>query len=75
MAVSYRPETLTEAVVSAVAEARGVDETDLEKPLYDSVDTEALDSLFRNGTGRVTFEYQNHTISVDNDGSVELDSA
>lgn len=75
MAVIHRPESLSEAVVSAVAEARGVDETALEKPLYDSVDTEALDSLFRNGTGRVTFEYLNHTVSVDHEGSVELDSA
>lgn len=74
MAVLHRRESLTQAVVSALADERGVDETDLEKPLYEVVDPDALDSLFRKGTGRVTFEYLNHTVSVDHEGRVEIDS-
>ena len=43
-------ERVSEVVVTAVADAKGVDPLDLD-PLYDSVDPDALDSLFRGSTG------------------------
>ncbi|MBV0923840.1 hypothetical protein KTS45_06450 [Halomicroarcula limicola] len=40
-------EPLSEAVVYAVAAAKGVDPLDLDERLYDHVNPEALDELFR----------------------------
>ncbi|WP_117594850.1 HalOD1 output domain-containing protein [Haloprofundus halophilus] len=40
-------QTLSEAVVSAVAEAEGCSPLDLHEPLYDWVDPDALDAVFR----------------------------
>lgn len=58
-------------VVEAVAEAEGIDPVTLEPPLYDVIDTDALDALFRrsDGTrsdtiGTVEFTYRGHTVVV-----------
>ncbi|MFU8868961.1 HalOD1 output domain-containing protein [Natronococcus sp.] len=84
--VSYQadPEqSLSEAVLEAVAAATGVDELELADefgPLYYAVDPSALDSLFhdRCGTdravGSVTFEYAGFLVSVDRTGQVTLTS-
>lgn len=40
-------ESLSHAVVIAVAEAKGVDPLDLNERLYDCIDPDALDGLFR----------------------------
>ncbi|MFB6309722.1 MAG: HalOD1 output domain-containing protein [Salinirussus sp.] len=69
MAVLQEPESLTESVVKAVARREGVEESEL-PPLYDAIDTEALDRLFRASGGSVTFEYNGYRISVDHDGEV-----
>jgi len=39
-------EALSESVVYAVAEAKGVDPLDLDERLYECIDPDALDSLF-----------------------------
>lgn len=67
--------TLSEAVLAAVAHREGVDEQDLRSPLFDAVDPDALDSLFRDTPGRVTFEYSSYTVTVDHEGNVELAGA
>jgi len=58
-----------EAVVYAVADAEGVDPTDLD-PLYDTIDPEALDALFAGGgEGRIAFTYGGHEVEVTADGA------
>ena len=68
--------TVSEEVVSAVAEATGNDPLDLE-PLYEVIDPDALDALYRrDGLGlprspnRVEFTYAGCEVVVDWDGSV-----
>lgn len=63
---------MSEAVIHAVANAKGVDPIHLEPRLYDVVDPDALDSLFRQGSGEVLFEYAGFEVRVDADGNVTL---
>jgi len=65
--------TASEAVLAAVADRLGVDERDLDDPLYETVDPEALDALFRGTVGHVTFEYMRFVVTVDADGDVRLE--
>lgn len=58
-------------IVRAVAEEKGVDATDL-RPLYEVVDTDALDALIRNEGVTMTVEYQGFRATVRGDGRVEL---
>ncbi|UPV74027.1 hypothetical protein M0R89_15995 [Halorussus limi] len=70
----------SEAVVLAVADARGCDPLDL-PPLNGALDPDALDSLFgdrvsgraRTG-GRVTFEYADCTVTVTGTRDVFVDA-
>lgn len=48
-------ETVSEAVVEAVADAKGVDPLDLD-PLYDTIDPDALDSIFGGPSGTSSAE-------------------
>lgn len=70
--------TLSEAVVEAVADAEGVEPTDL-RPLYDVLDPDALDSLFqprvpggRSTRGQITFQYHGYEVHIDEEGQVTL---
>ncbi|RKD97266.1 HalOD1 output domain-containing protein [Halopiger aswanensis] len=76
-------QSLSFAVIAAVAEREGVDPTDIEPPeyeaLYDAINPEALDSLFAprtDGTartaGRVEFTYCDYHVVVTSDGDVEV---
>lgn len=81
-----RPESLSEAVVAAVAAAADVDpvgtagsptETDGSlDPLYTAIDPDALDSVFRatdpDRTGRVTFSYHGHEGTARHEGRVTV---
>lgn len=49
--------SLTEAVVLGVAEARGVDPIALDQRLYEVIDPDALDALFRNPSSSGTVEF------------------
>lgn len=64
--------TASEAVLSAVAEAEGVDERELAVPLYEVIDPDALDALFRDGEGEITFQYLDYHVTVDHTNAVEL---
>jgi hypothetical protein len=76
-AVVYRAapgERNSEAVVAAVSSVSGIDETEL-TPIYEVVDPEALDSLFRArggiaADGHVAFEYESYRVRVESDGTV-----
>ncbi len=76
-------QSLSLAVINAVAEQEGVDPTDIEPPTYESlysvVNPEALDSLFAprsDGTprtnGKIEFQFCGYDIVVTSDGTVEL---
>lgn len=73
-------DSLSQAVIDAVAEHEGVEPTELEPPLYHAVDPEALDALFpetgRSGsTGRVRFSYDGRDVCVTSDGQVHVAEA
>ena len=71
--MSQFPErTLSNAVISAVAEREGVKRSAVSQPLYEVVDPDALDMLFRNGDGQVRFEYCGYEVTVDADRNVTL---
>jgi len=61
---------LSEAVVAAVADREGVDPIDLDRPLYDAIDPDALDDLFENSAVRVQFDYLGYTVSIGQGGTV-----
>lgn len=64
-------EPLSSAVVSAIARHEGVDPVHLDPPLYEYIDPDALDSLFRDGdesTVELTFRYDGCVVRVDSDG-------
>ncbi|THE66367.1 hypothetical protein D8Y22_03450 [Salinadaptatus halalkaliphilus] len=65
---------ISERVIRAVASHEGRDPLDLEPPLYDAINPESLDALFKQDTvdGRLTFEWQGYRIDVTADGSVDL---
>lgn len=78
MCVSISDESPTEAVVSAVAAAEGVDEIDLQ-PLYDVCDPDALNSIFQStltgassAVNTVEFQYHGYTVRVHGNGEVEV---
>lgn len=61
------------AVVEALAEAKGVPPVELDAPLYDVVDIEAIDELFApdgDGRGRVVFTVDDYEVTVTADRSV-----
>lgn len=66
------PESLTAEVLAAVADREGVDPVDLEPPLHDVVDPDALEALFTDsvdGAARenvsAEFTYRGHRVLVD----------
>ncbi|WP_254280112.1 HalOD1 output domain-containing protein [Haloarcula marina] len=67
-------ERLSETVVEAVAAAEGVDPTDLSETLYPAINADALDVLFVESSGSVTFEYNGYEITVASDGDVSVES-
>ena len=70
-------EPLSQAVVETVARAEGADALDLEVPLYDAIDPDALDALFQSGhasvDGYVEFVYYGYEVTVTADGNVSID--
>lgn len=67
------------AVVEALAEARGVSPLELEPPLFDAVDPEALDQLFAASAGvsegRVVFTVDGHEVTVTAEDDVYVEPA
>lgn len=67
--------TPTQAVVETVAAVEGVDPLELQPPLFEAIDPEALDTLITsaNPDTTVQFVYHEYTITVDSDCNVELE--
>lgn len=70
-------EPLSQAVVEAVARAEDADALDLEVPLYDAIDPDALDALFQSDDasvgGYIAFDYYGYEVTVAADGRVSVD--
>lgn len=78
-AVSAGPETVTEAIVEAIADAEGVSPLDLEPPLASVVDPDALEGLVESmgrgpgdDPGRIQFVYCGYTVTVSGGGDVAV---
>lgn len=76
----YRPDTggsPVEAVVDALARAAGTEPTNL-KPLYDAVDTEALNQLFADremasdANAVLCFQFETWNVFVRDDGRIRV---
>lgn len=73
--ISEGPETLTETLITAIADAVKVDETEL-PPLYHTIDLEAIDRLLEQHTGAadakavLSFEFESLNVFVRADGRI-----
>lgn len=73
MTSSERAHRISVNVIEAIADECGIDPLEL-PPLYDVVDPDALDTLFRDPdvTGTVSFTYMDRRVSVDPGGTVTI---
>jgi hypothetical protein len=67
--------TLSYAVIESVATREGVAPHRLEDSLYETINPDALDALFRNSPGSVVFEFYGYIVTVESDGEVSLTDA
>ena len=77
---SERIEQVSERVILAVADAKGVDPCDLDTPLYDVVDPDALNKIFGSAdrprtAGRIIFTMAGCEVVVHGDGDVDATPA
>lgn len=70
---------LSTAVIQAIADHEGVRAEDLERPLYDAIDPEALNRLFPSrenapepSPGTVSFSYNGYDVHVTSEGDVSV---
>lgn len=73
------PESLSTDVITAIADHEGVDPVQLDHPLYEVVDSDALDALFpvqRDSTespiSRLSFSYNGYEVHVTSDRDVRV---
>lgn len=67
-------------IVERIADREGVDPVELDVPLYDAVDADALDALIGGGGHRapqtsllIEFSYLGYDVAVDGDGAVSIE--
>lgn len=67
-------QSVSQAVIDAIAAVEGTRPTELAPPLYDVVDPEALDKVFdgKASLGKVVFNYNSYEVRVDADGHVAV---
>ena len=73
--LDYHNDSISLRVVEALATATDTAPNELD-PLYNTIDPEALDRLFRPDSGdeiRVTFEYAGSDVEIRGDGTVVVD--
>lgn len=67
-------ERISVAIVQEIAALEGADPTEL-PPLYDSVDTDALDALVRHSDAEdltIEFDYGDYRVSVEGTGEITV---
>ena len=72
---TIKDDVISTAVIAAIAERDGVEPTELERPLYDVVDPDALNNLFatdRGVRGHVVFSYEGYEVHVNSEGDVRI---
>ena len=76
---SFDSHSVSEAVVTAVADAKGISTVALTPPLYDVIDPDALETVVASMTsrpddhvGRVEFSYSGYEITITGDGHVSV---
>ena len=77
--VGREAQNVSEAIVDAVADAKGVSTLDVHPPLYEAIDPDALDeivgSMPRSGSasaGHVAFPYSGYEVVVSASGEVSV---
>lgn len=76
LAIGSRSEQSSETISRAVADAESLAPTSLDTRLYESINPEALDRLFRSlnsqrvRTGRVQFDYCGDEVDIHADGQL-----
>ncbi|RQG91622.1 hypothetical protein EA462_06640 [Natrarchaeobius halalkaliphilus] len=75
-------ESISVTITRAVAAYDGVRPTELDPPLYDAIDTDALNALFRpsdnatdNRSISLEFRYEDYTIRVAGPDDIEIELA
>jgi hypothetical protein len=69
----------SQSIVETVADEVGVSPAVLDPPLFEAIDTDALEAVLTSGERRsgppvtVTFEYAGFTVTVTSDGDVTLE--
>lgn len=66
-------DSVVEEITAGVASLENTTPDKL-RPLYEVIDTEALEQLFRETRGQLTFEYLEYEVTVHHDYSVEITS-
>ena len=70
---SEETRSASEAVVYEIADKKDVPPEELNPPLFEVVDPDALDGLFKKKTtGSVSFEYHGYLVTVDHSANVSL---
>lgn len=79
VAARYDSDSLTQEIVQKIADLEGVEPLDLETPLYEAIDPEALEALLtdtitgeRRDNVSVEFQYYGYDIVVDSDGEIAI---
>lgn len=67
---------LSMEVIDAIAEHEGIEPVELDTPIYDVIDLDALDALTGNNPEttsiEVSFTYENYEVTVDNDRDIDI---
>lgn len=72
------PSSLVIKIVEHIAAQQGVDPIDLDSPLYDSIDTDALETLIESARDSpqnscsVEFPYHDYIVTVDETRSISI---
>ena len=76
---SRNPAPLSMVVIEAIADREGVDPVDLDTPLYDAIDLDALDALSADVAGtsalEISFQYEGYDVTVTGDREVRISDA
>lgn len=73
MGTSLDHTNASSAVIEAVADREGVDQTYLAgPPLYESIDVDALDTICQFAPILVSFKFHGYIITVDSENNVEV---
>jgi hypothetical protein len=72
---SIVPQSLAIEIVEAIADAKGIDSTELDVSLQEYIDIEAIELLAAHETASWTLSYQlpNHNVTVTSEGTVIVD--